>query len=199
MLHLVSPQPSVYEPTLIAEPLALRPGRLRDHRAWAALRQRSRRHLIAWEDDWIDEELSLAHFRRRLRLADRRARAGAALTLFIFRRVDMAMVGGLSIANIRFGAARSGVLGYWIGAEHTRRGYGRLAVETALDHAFEALGLHRIEAAVQPENEASRRLVRKCGFVREGRARDYLRINGEWRDHDIYAVTALDRARRGER
>lgn len=61
-------------------------------------------------------------------------------------------------------------------------------VGLVLDEAFGPLGLHRIEANIQPDNEASIALVRRLGFVREGYLEGYLRINGEWRDHERWAI-----------
>lgn len=180
------------DPILVNDPVILRAAQLADHAAWAALRTESRDHLIRWEDDWAPAHLSLSAFRRRLRLLDRQARRGAGLSLLVFRRRDERLVGGATLSNIRYGPSQSAVLGYWIGAGHLRRGYGRAAVRAMLDHGFSALGLNRIEAACQPENVASQSLLISCGFRFEGVAREYLRINQIWRDHEIYAATARE-------
>jgi ribosomal-protein-alanine N-acetyltransferase len=66
------------------------------------------------------------------------------------------------------------------------------AVAMACDHCFAALGLHRIEIAIRPENVASLRVVEKLGFSRIGLARRYLHINGMWRDHELFALTVED-------
>jgi [ribosomal protein S5]-alanine N-acetyltransferase len=72
-------------------------------------------------------------------------------------------------------------------------------VLAVIPHAFDVLRLHRIEAAAQPENIGSVRLLERCGFEREGLARRYLKINGEWQDHLLFALLADDRAVRGLR
>ncbi len=184
----------LFDPVLIAGSVLMRSPQTEDYGAWAGLRRASRSHLNPWEDDWSEADISFAAYRRRLRLWERHRKQGAALPLFVHAAdQDETLVGGVTLTNIRYGAARSAILGYWIGADFVRRGYASSAVEGVVAHAFDALGLHRLEAACQPENKPSARLLNKLGFVREGTARGYLRINGEWRDHDIYAVTAADR------
>ncbi|MEM8770693.1 MAG: GNAT family protein [Pseudomonadota bacterium] len=192
MFQLQSVSPSIFDPELVCDPLKLRSPKLRDHREWVRVRNQSRAHLIRWEDDWTSEDVTIASFRRRLRLWERQRRQGAALSLFIFKGEDGPMIGGVTITNIRYGAARAGTLGYWIDQRMTRKGYGAKAVHETAAHAFSAMGLRRIEAACQTENQASAALLRKVGFQKEGRARDYLKINGVWRDHDIYSLLAAD-------
>ncbi|MHA7872769.1 MAG: GNAT family N-acetyltransferase [Hyphococcus sp.] len=181
---------SVFEPTLVNGPVYLRPPETGDHGAWALLRTESRPHLVKWEQDWTADSLTLASFRHRLRAYEKDARRASGLSLFVFRAADDALLGGLTLTNIRYGAARAGTLGYWIGAAHARKGYGKAAVDALLAHAFGAIDLNRVEAACHPDNAASQRLLAACGFAREGRAEDYLRINGKWRDHDLFAMTA---------
>ena len=105
----------------------------------------------------------------------------------IFRNADDALVGGLTLANIRRGVAQAGSLGYWMGAPYARQGYMTAAVRALIPFAFGTLRLHRLEAACIPTNAASIRLLEKTGFVREGYAREYLCINGIWQDHLLYA------------
>ncbi len=181
---------SAFDPVLVQDPVYLRPAEASDFQAWASLREESRGHLIAWEGDWAPEALQLAAFKRRLKRFAQDKQQGRAVSLLIFHRNRRALVGGVTLTNIRYGAARAATLGYWIGAAHVRQGFGAAAVMALVSHAMDAIGLNRIEAACQAENAASRALLLKCGFIQEGRARDYLRINGEWRDHDLFAITA---------
>lgn len=192
MFLIKSPPRSAFDPILVRDPVLLRAGKLSDYPQWATLREESRSHLVLWEEDWARHELAPAYFKRRLKLSEREMRRGSSLPLFIFRSGDEAMVGGASLSNVRYGASRSAHLGYWIGAPYTRRGYGAAAVRALLDHAFETIELNRVEAACQPENAASMRLLNALGFREEGLARSYLRINGAWRDHLIFAFTAAD-------
>ena len=100
-----------------------------------------------------------------------------------------------AISNIRRGVSQAASIGYWIGLAHTRRGYMTNAVRTVLPFAFDVLGLHRLEAACLPHNVASARVLEKVGFRREGRARRYLKINGVWQDHDLFALLQDDARR----
>ncbi len=185
---------AAFDPMLVRDPLLLRSPQVHDHEQWAGLRADSRQHLIKWENDWTDKDVAMSAFRRRLRVWERQRRLATGLSLFAFRMDGDALIGGVTLSHIRYGASQSGTLGYWVGEGFLRRGYGQIMVDETVRHAFESIGLNRIEAACQPENEASARLLAGLGFVREGRARDYLRINGVWRDHDVYALTAADRA-----
>ncbi len=108
-------------------------------------------------------------------------------SFLVFRKHDEALIGGLTIANIRRGVAQAGSLGYWMGEPFARQGHMTAAVRAVAPFAFSALGLHRLEAACIPTNTASMRLLEKCGFAREGLARQYLCINGIWQDHVLYA------------
>lgn len=190
LLDLGSPTPQ--DPILVSEPVWLRPIRFSDYEAWTQLREKSQAHLTAWEPAWRPEDLTQSAFRRRVRVYSREMRRGGVLPFLVFRRGDNALLGGVTISNIRYGASRSAVIGYWIGAPFTRRGYARAAVKGVLRHVFEIMRLNRMEAACQPENEASRRLLEQSGFQYEGRARDYLKINDDWRDHLLFAITASD-------
>ncbi|HXI87084.1 MAG TPA: GNAT family protein [Parvularculaceae bacterium] len=190
LLDLGSPPPKA--PTLVADPVWLRPIRIADFAAWTGLREESRAHLTRWEPAWRPEEMTETAFRQRVRAHWREMRRGGALPLIIFRRGDNKLLGAVTLSNIRYGAARSAVVGYWIGAPYLRQGYARAGLTAMLDYAFSAMGLNRIEAACQPENEPSLRLLEGVGFKCEGRARAYLNINDNWRDHLLYAIIAGD-------
>jgi ribosomal-protein-alanine N-acetyltransferase len=88
--------------------------------------------------------------------------------------------------------AQAASLGYWIGRPHTGRGYMTDAGRAVVPYVFGTLGLHRLEAACLPHNLASARVLAKIGFKREGTARRYLKINGVWQDHDLYALLQDD-------
>ena len=179
-------------PTLEQGDVVLRAAQLTDYPAWAALRERSREHLTRWEPDWLDKDATLDAFRIRLRLHDRLHRAGAALSLYSFLKPTGEMIGGVTLSDIRLHASHSATIGYWIGEGHLRQGRGLAAVQLSLAHAFGEKRLNRVEAACQPGNAASRALLAKAGFREEGLARDYLFINGGWRDHLLFAATARE-------
>lgn len=190
MFQLKLPSRPVFDPILTHDPVFLRPPKIDDYPAWVRLRETSRKHLIRWEEDWTPDHMSLGAFRRRLKTAARDAGRGGGLSLFVFERDTGFLVGGATLSNLRYGASRSGILGYWIGAPFVRRGFGAAAVDAMSRHGIESIGLNRIEAACQPNNAASKAVLVHCGYTYEGVASDYLRINGKWRDHHIYALTA---------
>jgi ribosomal-protein-alanine N-acetyltransferase len=109
------------------------------------------------------------------------------------RREDAALLGAITLDNIRRGPSQAGTLGYWIGQAHARQGYMREAILSVVHHAFTVMDLSRVEAACLPENAASRGVLEKCGFKYEGVAQSYLQIAGRWRNHVLYANLRNDR------
>lgn len=101
-----------------------------------------------------------------------------------------ALVGFVNITNIVRGFFQSAYLGYYAFAGHERQGLMRAALRQAVRLAFTELKLHRLEANIQPGNEASIALVRSCGFSKEGYSPRYLKIRGRWRDHERWAILA---------
>ncbi len=184
------------EARLDGERIYLRPPAEPDWRHFAEIRAASRRFLEPWEPTWSADALTRDAFLRRLRRYGTDWRADAAYNFFIFERGNDQLLGGISIANLRRGVAQTGALGYWIGSQYARQGHMTEALSLLLGFCFENLGLHRVEAACLPHNEASRRLLLGAGFRHEGIARNYLRINGKWQDHDLYAVLAEDLAQK---
>ena len=170
--------------------VSLRVPQSSDHTEWAALRERSRDFLTPWEPIWPSDDLTRSAFRRRLKRYSDDQRADLAYAFLIFRNDDNAIVGGLTLANIRRGVAQAGSIGYWVGAPFIRRGYMTAAVRALIPFCFKTLRLHRLEAACIPGNAASVSLLEKTGFTREGYAREYLCINGIWQDHLLYARLA---------
>ena len=160
----------------------------RDWRNWAALRAESRDFLAPWEPTWAYDALTRGAFRRRLKMYKAEMRQGVTYSFLIFRRVDDVLLGGITLSNLRRGVAQSATLGYWIGSPHGNQGYMTDSLAAILEFAFSRIGLHRVEAACLPANEASRRLLLRSGFREEGYARDYLRISGRWQDHQLFAI-----------
>jgi ribosomal-protein-alanine N-acetyltransferase len=170
----------------------LRPPEPRDYAEWADVREKSRDFLTPWEPTWPDDDLTRGSHRYKLRRYAEDARDGRAYAFYVFRANDHALVGGATLSRVQRGVAMSCSLGYWVGAPYQRMGYTSAAVRAILRYCFDDLGLHRVEAACQPDNAPSRALLRKVGFTEEGFARSYLRIDGDWRDHVLFGFVAGD-------
>ena len=154
---------------------------------WAALRADSRSFLQPWEPVWSDDELSHASYRMRCRRAKIDARNGSAHGFLIFEKQTGKLAGGITLGNIRSGVAQSAQIGYWMGKNFAGKGLMQDALNRLSGHAFESMGLHRLEAACIPGNERSMRVLLKCGFCQEGLLKSYLKINGRWEDHLLFA------------
>jgi [ribosomal protein S5]-alanine N-acetyltransferase len=164
-----------------------------DYMQWSKLRGDSRDFLTPWEPTWAPDELTRAAFRRRLRRYAQAVRAGSGHMFFVFDKKTGDLLGGCQLSNVRQGVAQSAAsLGYWMGKRFAGKGLMTDAVTTLVRHAFDRMGFHRIEAACLPSNNASRRVLTKVGFTAEGTARKYLKINGDWQDHLLFAIIAGD-------
>ena len=170
----------------------LRPAEMRDFTQWAALREQSRAFLTPWEPSWPFDDLTRSSFRFRVRRHAEEMARDESFSFLIFREHDDALVGGLSLGHVRRGVSQAATLGYWMGEPYAGRGYMSRAVRAVLTYAFEKQGLHRIEAACLPNNAPSKRLLERVGFQQEGYARAYLSINGQWRDHLLFALLDTD-------
>jgi ribosomal-protein-alanine N-acetyltransferase len=178
-------------PALQGKLTILRYPMLGDYESWAKLRRESYAHLQPWEPTWADDELSKLAYRRRMSRYAQDIRDDKAYPYWIFTPSGE-FTGSCTLSNIRRGVSQMASLGYWTGSSYTGQGLMTDAITALLPHAFGALGLHRIEAACLPNNKASCRVLAKCGFAEEGFARRYLRINGEWRDHLLFALLHED-------
>ena len=187
LLDWITPESGL---SLEGQGVRLRAPRWRDYPAWSALRRASRDFLQPWEPVWPEDDLERGAYRRRLATYTRETEAGAAYPFYIFRTSDEALVGGVTISNVRRGVAQMCTIGYWMGQPYAGQGYMTAALKPLTAFAFGELGLHRVEAACLPENEASHRLLLSTGFREEGRAEAYLKINGSWRDHLLFGMVA---------
>ena len=181
------------ESSLLGAPVELRPLVTRDAAAWREARVRNADWLRPWEPTNPETPLyqsSLGPYVAMVRTMRREARHGLTLPWVV--TYDGRFAGQLTIGNIIWGSARSASVGYWVDQEFAGRGVIPTALAMALDHSFTIVGLHRIEATIRPENRASRRVVEKLGFHDEGVRRRSLHVDGAWRDHICYALTAED-------
>jgi ribosomal-protein-alanine N-acetyltransferase len=170
----------------------LRVPRMSDFEEWTALRGASREFLSPWEPLWPEDDLTRGAFRRRIRRYERDLHEETGYAFLAFRKSDHAMLGGATLTNLRRGAAQAGSLGYWMGKGYAGSGYMSAAISALVPFAHSMLRLRRIEAACLLSNAASIRLLEKMNFTREGVARQYLSIAGQWQDHLLYARLASD-------
>ncbi|WP_395651236.1 GNAT family N-acetyltransferase [Brevundimonas sp.] len=173
----------------------LRPPRAGDYQAWADLREASRDYLQPWEPAWPEDDLTRAAYRRRLTVYGRELELGNAWPFFIFDTAGRVLLGAVTLSNVRRGVAETGTLGYWIGQPYAGAGHATAAVRAVARYAFADLRLHRLEASCLPINTASRRVLEKSGFRKEGEARAYLKINGRWADHLLFGLLSEDAER----
>lgn len=139
-----------------------------------------------FHNPWVYPATDERHFRAYLE----RVENGYAHGFFIARCDDDSMIGVVNINDPIMGGFRSASLGYYISAAYSGRGYMTEGLALVLDQAFTELDLHRLEANVQPENDASLALVRKLGFRKEGFSPGFLKVGGVWRDHERWAILA---------
>ena len=167
--------------------LVLRPLKLRDKKEWTKLRQRNQNWFRQWEstvpDEFSDGKASFYQIVKNLRIE-----AKAQRSLPFVMEIDKKIAGQITVANINYGSTRSAYIGYWIAEEFAGKGYTPLAVAMAIDHCFEVLKLHRLEITIRPENLKSLRVVEKLGLRSEGLRPKYLHIDGDWRDHLVFAI-----------
>ena len=102
------------------------------------------------------------------------------------------LVGVINVNNIVRGGFQSAALGYYALEPHAGRGLMREGLSLVLKHAFSKMKLHRVEANIQPNNRASIALVKKCGFAKEGFSRRFVKVCGQWKDHERWALLAED-------
>ncbi|MFW0791305.1 GNAT family N-acetyltransferase [Gordonia sp. CPCC 205333] len=190
--HVHPGWPATLGPLRVAGGLVtVRPVRLRDAARWSDLRLRNQNALLPWEPtapgSWAQRH-QRSNWGPLFSVLRSEAKRGTLLPLVI--EVDGEYVGQLTIGNVQRGAVRSAWIGYWIDSEHYGNGIATAAVALGVDHAFGPVGLHRLEATVQPSNSASQAVLTKIGFRREGLLERYMDVNSRWRDHILFALTA---------
>ncbi len=181
------------EPGLLPGVVALRPIRVKDATAWRDARVRNANWLRPWEPTNPETPLyrtTLGPYVAMARTMRREARQGQTLPWVV--TYDGRFAGQLTIGGIVWGSSRSAQVGYWVDEVFAGQGIIPTVLAMAMDHCFFAVGLHRVEATIRPENQASRRVVEKLGFREEGVRRRALHIDGAWRDHICYALTVED-------
>lgn len=187
---------------LTHQDVSLRLVRARDAKTLERLVLSNREWLRPWESTNPHGPTSF-DFKAQVRSLLRQLDRNETIPFLILYKKEV--VGQLNVANILHGSVSSCVIGYWIIPEVAGLGITPTAVALAMDYMFTSIGLHRVEIAIRPENNASIRVVQKLGLRYEGLKQKYIHINSDWRDHLIFALTAeevpggvLNRWQRGE-
>lgn len=182
--------------TLRHEAVVLAPLRHRDGGAWERARRDNSEWLRPWEATLPrGSEPGPATFAGLVRNLTRQAREGRMLPWLVWwdptgGRAQGHLAGQLTVSGIVGGSASWGQIGYWVDQRLAGRGIIPTAVALAVDYCFGRMGLHRVEIAIRPENVRSLRVVEKLGFRPEGLRPRYLHIDGDWRDHLVFALNA---------
>lgn len=170
--------------------MVLRPVKLRDGKTWSELRIRNQNSLLPWEPtgvgSWADRHQP-GSWPPLFAILKSEAKRGTILPFVI--ELDGVYVGQLTVGNIQRGAVRTAWIGYWVDEAHAGKGIATAAVALGVDHCFGAVGLHRLDATVQPSNMGSQKVLGKIGFRREGLLERYMDVNKRWRDHLLFALT----------
>jgi ribosomal-protein-alanine N-acetyltransferase len=160
-----------------------------DEASFMALRRSSTDFLAPWEPirdgDGHEVPPDLVLFRNMVEFE-----SSQRIPMLLERLDDRVILGAININEISRGFFQNCALGWWVGKQHARNGYMKEGLELALEHVFLDLDLHRAEANIQPENIASRALACGAGLKQEGFSESFLKIHGQWSDHERWAITS---------
>jgi [ribosomal protein S5]-alanine N-acetyltransferase len=166
----------------------LRAPNAKDVASLAVAMKRNLAHLSPWQPAQ-SAPASLTHIAQSIERDRSRWRVDLQYAL-IASPDEKHILGRVSLSGILRGAHQGAFLGYWVDARYLRQGYATEIIARTLGFAFGELGLHRVQAAIMPENKASLAVIRRLGFREEGFAKSYLEIAGSWRDHLLFAKLA---------
>ncbi len=190
----VAPWPVVLRDGSTAPEIVLRPLRLGDEAEWHRLRLENADNVRPWEPTLPPGATSRApvSYAQFVRDLDQEARSDRAMPWCI--EVAGHLVGQVHIFGIVRAAQQSAAAGYWLAEAASGQGIATRALALAIDHALGPAGLHRVEVNIRLDNDRSLALVRRMRLREEGIRKRYLHIDGEWRDHLSFAVTAEELA-----
>ncbi|TKB46820.1 GNAT family N-acetyltransferase [Ferrimonas sediminicola] len=152
--------------------------------------RQNRAHLRPWEPRRSEGFFFLSHQLELIRVAQLEWEQQRSLRLVALDPQERQVLAEVNLSQLVFGPMQTAQLGYSVCRCHQGKGLMREVLQEVLNHAFSELGLHRIMASYQPNNRRSERLLQGLGFIREGYAREYLKIDGRWRDHVLTALIA---------
>lgn len=179
--------------TLNGANIQLRAPRFSDRTQWNRVRAENKEWLSPWEASLPSSPVGAPasefltkrpSFYSMVRALNHEAHAGRSYSFMIWH--DKNFIGQITLGGVIYGALRGGHIGYWIDKNYAGRGFTTEAVNVVTSFAFDALGLHRIEINIRPENAASIRVAEKAGYRFEGDRSEFLHIAGAWRDHKSF-------------
>lgn len=173
---------------LVGEQIYLRFYKISDSSELAGLHTRNR-EFFQRVSPLIPEDFYTEEYQKiRLQQALKKTDEGQLYAFGIFLKATDKLIGDISLTQIARGDIQSCYTGFTLDKEHNGKGYTTEALQLVVDFAFKELKLHRIEAGAMPDNIASIRVLEKVGFKKEGIAKENLKINGKWTDHQILAI-----------
>ncbi len=176
-------------PEIRTERLVLEAQRIRHAPALLDYFTRNRTYLRPWEPTRSTQFYTEAYQIAEIERAGDDCERGTGVRFLAFEPGNDRIVASINLSNVRRGVIHSAIVSYAVDASSAGRGYATELVRAIVRYAFETLGLHRIEASYQPDNRASGRVLAKNGFIVEGYARDYLFLDGAWRDGVLVSLT----------
>lgn len=177
---------------LMTERMLLTPYQYIDCEEWITARQETRSLLMPWEPTWSKDVLTDRAFKTRVDFFTEGAKQDLYYCFLNRLKDSNRLIGGIGLNRVNRGVEQTGVIGYWCRRDDMRNGYTIEAINRILEFSFEDLKLNRVQASCMPENIAGLKTLEKAGFQKEGLARQYLKIQGEWTDHFIFSRLASD-------
>jgi ribosomal-protein-alanine N-acetyltransferase len=177
---------------MMSSEIYLRPLDLADAPAMLELKMRNRSFFQPFEPIRSEGHYTLEEQKNEIKNGVTSSEQDQSYIFGVYLTQSDLLIGRIAITSVSRGVFQNAYLGYFIDQAHNGRGYATAAVMLVVHKAFEELNLHRLQAGVMPRNERSIRVLEKAGFRREGLAQRYLKINGQWEDHALFAITVED-------
>lgn len=178
---------SIAKQPIIGQNIYLRMAEKYDYSQFYNIRNSNQTFLTPFEPVWGVNALSKKGFYARVRNDRHEASNDRKYAFLIFKKSDDSLIGGISMNNVQRGVFQACSLGYWLGETENSKGYMTEAVQILTQKCFTTWQFNRVQAATLVDNYASIRVLEKCGFSHEGKALKYLKINGQWQDHLLFA------------
>lgn len=170
------------------EDLKLEYPRMEHFSQWREVRSNNQSFLKPWEPKWTHDALSKKAFEIRVKQAQTNASARSGFS-YLLKHEKAGIIGGIGLYNVRFGAALTGTIGYWLAKEHNGQGHMNAALNRLCEFSFANQKLSRLESACLQHNTRSIKLLESCGFEQEGVGKSYLEIDGKRQDHILFSKT----------